>query len=320
MTSKLPAAPLLGLHHVTAVTGDAAANLAFYTEALGLRLVKKTVNQDDTSAYHLFYGDEVGRPGTELTFFDWPGAGRAVHGVGAVSEISLRVPGTRSSLEWWVRRFDDLHVRHAGIVQDALGESLPFTDPEGQSLRLRAEGRTDVGTLPPPWRGSPASPQASIVGLSSVDLLVRHPESTVRVLTETMGFRAVQGASGWYEAAEGGAGTRVQVLPAGRELPFGGHTGAGGVHHVAFRVADAAAQAQWHAHLVKAGLPVSGIIDRYYFQSLYFREPGGVLFEIATDGPGFASDEDPAHLGERLSLPPFLEPRRRSIEAGLRPL
>jgi glyoxalase family protein len=327
--TTLPTAPLLGLHHVTAVTGDAPGNLDFYTRVLGLRLVKKTVNQDDVSAYHLFYGDELGNPGTELTFFDWPNSGPAVQGAGAVTETALRIPGGRGALEWWVQRFDKLGVRHGGLetssTQGGVTASLPFFDPENQPLRLRAEDRTDAQAGVLPWRGSPAPPEAAITGLSAVTLNVRRPERTIALLKNVLGFRESDmqgnGLDGlWLETGAGGPGAQVRVVAADPALPFGGYTGSGGVHHVAFRVADAETQRLWHEHLVAAGLPVSDIINRFYFRSIYFREPGGVLFEIATDGPGFAADEDAAHLGERLSLPPFLEPQRRQIEAGLRPL
>ncbi len=330
--NSAPATPLLGLHHVTAVTGDAPANLAFYTRLLGLRLVKKTVNQDDVSAYHLFYGDELGNPGTELTFFDWPNSGPARNGAGAVTETALRIPGGRDALEWWVRRFDELGVRHEAIESRTsregglgVGDSLAFLDPEGQRLRLRAENRADAASGRLPWRGSPADPSAAITGLSAVTLTVRRPERTVALLKDVLGFREVEDAGNgtdgvWLETGPGGPGAQVRVVAADPTLPFGGFTGTGGVHHVAFRVTDAEAQIDWHEHLVAAGLPVSDIINRFYFRSIYFREPGGVLFEIATDGPGFAADEDPAHLGEKLSLPPFLEPQRQQIEAGLRPL
>ena len=330
MSSALPAAPLLGLHHVTAVTGNAPANLDFYTGVLGLRLVKKTVNQDDVSAYHLFYGDELGSPGTELTFFDWPNSGPARLGAGAVTETALRIPGGRAALEWWVQRFDKLGVQHgeiepASAPESGSGDSLAFLDPEGQRLRLRAEDRADAEVGPLPWRGSPAPPAAAITGLSAVTLNVRRPEKTIGLLKGVLGFREVAtpdgGAGGaWLETGAGGPGAQVRVVAADAAAPFGGFTGTGGVHHVAFRVADAETQRAWHEHLAGLGLPVSEIINRFYFRSIYFREPGGVLFEIATDGPGFAADEDPAHLGEKLSLPPFLEPRRAQIEAGLRPL
>jgi glyoxalase family protein len=319
-----------GLHHVTAVTGDAARNVAFYTETLGLRLVKKTVNQDDVSAYHLFYGDSVGHPGTELTFFDWPDAGPKRSGTGTIAAIALWVP-TREALAWWAERLDQHGVVH-GAVAEALGRlALPFADPEGQALELVAPNEGErVPTGPTPWDGSPVPAEYQIRGLHAVRVVVRQGDPTVRVLTDTLGFREVGrdrlAADGQgtvrdvhvFAVGPGGIGTEVQVEER-PDLPFG-RVGIGGVHHVAFRTPNPEQHQAWQQQVAQAGLQVTPIIDRFYFKSIYFREPGGVLYEIATDGPGFATDEDPAHLGERLALPPFLEPYRAEIEAGLRPL
>jgi glyoxalase family protein len=308
---------LSGLHHVTAVTGNAPANLAFYTKILGLRLVKKTVNQDDVSAYHLFYGDEIGRPGTELTFFDWPNSGPTVEGVGTISEIALRIPGGRANLDWWVLWFTKQGVSHGEIESINQVLSLPFTDPEGQRLRLIGEQKPGAEASNLPWKATPAPGGSAITGLGAVTLTVRRREPTARVLTEVLGFRRI--SESLFETGPGGPGAQIylNVLANGR---FAGHAGIGGVHHVALRTEDEQTQQLWLQRITESGIGASGVIDRYYFKSLYFREPGGILFEIATDGPGFSSDEDPAHLGERLSLPPFLEARRAAIEAGLTPL
>lgn len=320
-----------GLHHVTAVTGHAAENVTFYTQVLGLRLVKKTVNQDDVSAYHLFYGDEAGHAGTELTFFDWPDAGANRAGHGTIAAIAMRVPD-RAAIEWWERRFADYGVSHQLIQQRAGRATLPFSDPEGQRLELvaPAEGEEQPVAGGTPWAGSPVPPEYQIRGLHAVRLIVARLDPTVSVLTETMGF---QQAGEYTLAADqngpdrpvvifqvgaGGPGTEVH-LEARSDLRRGA-VGIGGVHHVAFRTPNDEEHHTWRERLARAGLGVTPIIDRFYFHSIYFREPGGVLFEIATDGPGFATDEDAAHLGERLSLPPFLEPYRPQIEAGLRPL
>jgi glyoxalase family protein len=303
---------ITGLHHVTAVTGDARANVAFYTQVLGLRLVKKTVNQDDVSAYHLFYGDELGRPGTEVTFFDWPMAGRNRPGAGTVSEIALRLRGDRSILDWWRQWFNEKQVEHEEIQAGANGEnaSLRFRDPEGQRLRLVAT-EASAGEQ---WRGSPAPAGAGILGLDAVTLSLRRPEMTARVLVDVLGFRET--GDGLFETAAGGPGARVHL----RAETSPASLGRGGVHHVAFRAPDAETQLAWRERVVDAGLNASEVINRYYFLSVYFREPNGVLFEIATDGPGFTADEDPKHLGESLSLPPFLKPHRKRIEARLQPL
>ena len=312
-----------GLHHVTAVTADAPRNLDFYTNTLGLRLVKKTVNQDDVSAYHLFYADEAGSPGTDVTFFDWAGMAPNLPGTGGIVEIGLRVPD-RAALDWWSQRFTDLGVNQAVIEEIAGYPTLRFTDPEGQRLALVAGG-SDAGFVP--RKRSPVPLEHQIRGLNHVTLAVDRLDPTARVLTEVLGFRR----SGEhpspdnpslktvvFESGPGGPGTEVRVeerpdLPPAR-------LGSGGVHHVAFRAPNDSEHRAWRDRVRAAGLGITDVIDRFYFKSLYFREPGRILYEIATDGPGFASDEDPEHLGERLALPPFLEPHRAAIEAGLRPL
>ena len=313
-----------GLHHLTAVTTDAAENVDFYTGVLGMRLVKKTVNQDDTSAYHLFYGDELGRAGTEVTFFDWPQLRVAANhpGAGEVSTTELRVKD-RAALEWWAGRFDELGVAHAGIAERDGRAYLDFTDREGQRLRL-SEDRGEGVPGGVPWEKAPVPQEAGIRGLGAVDLTVAELGPTAWVLTEVLGFRRTGeesedgGRTVTFEVGPGGPGTKVRVLE--RPGAAYAHLGRGGVHHVAFRTPDDEEHAAWRERIRRAGLGVTPQIDRYYFRSIYFREPGGVLFEIATDGPGFATDEDPDHLGERLSLPPFLEGRREEIEARLTPI
>ena len=312
---------LTGLHHVTAITRFAANNVDFYTRTLGMRLVKKTVNQDDVSAYHLFYGDKLGQAGTEMTFFDWTQAAPNRNGVGAISATALRVGGPES-LALWQERLDRLDVPHEDISEVAGRLSMRFTDPEGQALSLVADNGVPGGV---PWQGSPVPPKMGIRGLDGVTLTVSRLASTAKVLTQTLNFRQTREyvdpeghAVAVLETGPGGPGTEVHLverpdLPPARQ-------GAGGVHHVAFRTPDREEQLEWRRRIVGAGLAASEQIDRFYFQSIYFREPNGILFEIATDGPGFATDEDPAHLGETLALPPFLEPRRAQIEAGLRPL
>ena len=310
-----------GLHHLTAVTGHAAANLDFYTQTLGLRLVKKTVNQDDVSAYHLFYADAVGSPGTEVTFFDWAWASPNRAGTGTVAETALRVPG-RAALAAWAERLAELGVDADPIVEHAGRASLPFVDPEGQRLRLVDDGGAAGGH---PWDGSPVPPEEQIRGLAAVTLAVERPESTARVLTDVLGFRFEGEAAtdagervGVYAVGPGGPGAEVWLSTGSASGQ--GRVGMGGVHHVAFRAPDDAAHRAWRERIAAAGLGVTPVIDRFYFRSIYFREPGGILFEIATDGPGFATDEAMDALGERLALPPFLEPRRAEIEAGLTPL
>jgi glyoxalase family protein len=311
---------LHGLHHVTAVTADARQNLAFYTRILGMRLVKKTVNQDDVSAYHLFYADELGQPGTELTFFEWAHVPPAQPGAGAVTETALRVSGGAETLELWRVWFDRSGVTHGPIDQPpgAGFPSLPFQDPEGQRLRLIAEPRTDQSAAHArPWTGSPLPPEASIFGLGAVTLTVRDFAPTARVLTEALGFRPSADDPSLFETGAGGPGRQLRLLTSKDSAAHG----AGGVHHVAWSVADVEEQRAWQKWLAQVRVANSGLVDRFYFQSLYFRIPGNILFEIATEGPGFTADgEDLGRLGERLSLPPFLENQRTRIEAGLRPL
>ena len=316
-----------GLHHVTAVTSNASGNVAFYTKVLGLRLVKKTVNQDDVSAYHLFYADEVGHAGTDMTFFDWALAGPHKPGAGMISATAFRVPG-RAVLEWWVRRLDSLGVPHEGIRERGGRAILPLTDPEGQRLELVDDTLTSGGPgMAPgiPWPKSPVPVAEAIRGLEGVTLTLRRLEPTATLLTSVLGFRQadeydVDGhRAATYEVGPGGPGTEVRLVER-PDLPFHRMVGAGGVHHVAFRTPNEEEQVAWQKQVMQAGLSVTPVIDRFYFHSIYFREPGGVLFEIATDGPGFVTDEDQEHLGEALALPPFLEPRREEIEADLLPI
>jgi glyoxalase family protein len=309
-----------GLHHVTAITGDARGNLDFYTKLLGMRLVKKTVNQDDVSAYHLFYADALGSPGTDVTFFDWPYAAPDRPGAGTIGPIALRVQD-EEALAWWRERFERGGVPHGEIDTSGGRGSLDFSDPEGQRLRLVADGGVPGGK---PWDASPVPAAAQVKGLHGVALTEARPDLTRGFIEQLLGFRLVDerevqggGSEQVFEIGKGGPGTELRVLgPA----PTMGRPGRGGVHHVAFRVPDDAAHEAWHARLESAGVGVTPIIDRFYFRSIYFREPGGVLFEIATDGPGFAADEPETSLGTRLALPPFLEPQRERIEAGLQPL
>ena len=310
-----------GIHHVTAVTADSHANYLFYTGVLGLRLVKKTVNQDDVSAYHLFYADGAGSPGTDMTFFVWPAAPER-RGTRSIARTGLWVP-SGDSLAWWHERFRASNVTNGAISARDGRAGLDFEDPEGQRFCLTAADITDAGH---PWERSPVPAAHQIRGLGPVTLSVADLVPTDRVLTDVMNMARVRD----YASGENGAG-RTHVYQMGGDGPGAelhvvvepgspaARPGAGGVHHVAFRTTDGD-YAAWADRLQKLGMRSSGPVDRYYFRSLYFREPSGILFEIATDGPGFAVDEPIETLGEGLSLPPFLEPRRREIEAGLKPL
>jgi glyoxalase family protein len=315
---------LTGLHHVSAMTAQAARNVEFYTRLMGMRLVKKTVNQDDTTSYHLFYGDEIGRPGTELTFFDIAHLAPNRPGSRSISRTALRVTG-REALAYWQERFAEHGVTHEAIRLEAGRDVLPFEDFEGQRLALvDDEGAPLPGGTP--WERSPVPAGMGIRGLASVNLTVADPEPTAWVLTEVMGFRLAENEAGTelgeqvliFDTGPGGPGAQVRLHVRPDLQPE--RLGRGGVHHVAFRVPDLDEHEGWIQRLAAMGVRNSGIIDRYYFQSIYFREPNGILFELATDGPGFVTDEDEETLGERLALPPFLEPQRERIEARLRPL
>ncbi|MEK0315756.1 ring-cleaving dioxygenase [Cohnella sp. 56] len=317
---------LKGIHHVSAITGTAAGNVDFYTKVLGMRLVKKTVNQDDTSVYHLFYGDERGNPGTELTFFEFPNAWRSRPGTSSISSVSLRVPGD-AALNYWHHRFVQYEVDHDDITERAGRLTLAFRDPEGQRLMLVSDEHDTGIAGGKPWVKADVPAEYGIVGLGPVQLTVSRAERTERVLTQLMGYTkkgqyasAIAGQPDIvvYETGEGGSGTEIHLeersdLPQERQ-------GIGAVHHVAFRVDDEAELRAWIDRVGAAGLAHSGFVDRFYFKSLYFREASGILFELATDGPGFDTDESLDALGESLALPPFLEPHRARIEAGLRPI
>ena len=315
---------LHGLHHVTAVTGNTQANLAFYTAVLGLRLVKKTVNQDDVSAYHLFYADKLGSPGTDMTFFDWSQLGPKRRGTDCVVETMLRVDGP-AALDYWVTRLEAHGASHSGI-QNAGGRlTLRFEDPEGQQLALVDDG--GAAFAGETWDAAGIPPAFALRGFFGVTLSVPKLQQLEPLLTQLLGFSRVSEYAGGdnggdtvavYAMDGGGPGKEVHVIEQPTVAPA--RLGRGGVHHVAFRVTDAAEEDAWLEYLRRVGMPNSGIVDRFYFRSLYFRVSSGILFEIATDGPGFATDEPAATMGERLALPPFLEPRRREIEAGLKPL
>ncbi len=312
---------LHGIHHLTAVTADASGNHGFYTRVLGMRLVKKTVNQDDVSAYHLFYADGAASPGTDLTFFDWPVQPER-RGANSIVRTALRVAG-RAALDHWAARLDEAGVPH-GEIRDGGGRlQLDFEDPEGQRLALVDDGGAGPSH---PWARSTVPEALQIRGLGPITISVRDLAPSGRFLTEVMAMRrfrsfVAQDAPGAtvhvFEMGEGGPAAELHVRVEPDLAPS--QPGAGSVHHVAFRVRDDE-YAPWVERLRQLRIPSSGPVDRFYFRSLYTREPNGILYEIATDGPGFATDEPMETLGERLSLPPFLEPQRAAIEGNLKPL
>lgn len=312
---------LTGIHHLTAISAKPRENLAFYTGLLGMRLVKKTVNQDDVSAYHLFYADGKANPGTDLTFFDFPAAPER-RGANSISTTSLRVAGEKS-IGFWRDRLKKARA-HAGEVAEVDGRlTLPFEDGEGQRLVLIDDGGAGPSS---PWEKSPVPVEYQIRGLGPIVLSVHELGRTALVLTSVMNMRHArsyaapdaQGEVQVFAMGEGGPAAELHVIEQ-KGLPMA-RQGAGGVHHVAFRTPDETQYHAWTQRLREHRIPNSGEVDRFYFRSLYFREPNGILFEIATDGPGFATDEPMETLGEKLALPPFLEPRRAEIEAGLKPI
>ncbi len=316
-----------GIHHVTAVTATASANVAFYTQVLGMRLVKKTVNQDDVSAYHFFYADEHGSPGTDLTFFDWAFAGQHRPANGQVAATALRVPG-RAAVERWRERLQSFGVP-VGAVEERSGRAfIRFADPEGQSLEI-VDDLVDGAEAPvapgEPWVAGPVPSEWAVRGLEGVTLALKSLPPTAAILTHVLGFRQADEYDDdghravTYEVGPGGPGAEIRLIER-PDLPRHAMVGAGGVHHIALRVPNDEEHVAWRNRLANLGIGITPVIDRFYFKSAYFREPGGVLFELATDGPGFATDEAPAHLGESLALPPFLEPRRAAIDAGLKPI
>lgn len=304
-----------GIHHVTCIAGDAQENLNFYVGVLGMRLVKKSVNQDDPGTYHLFYADGAGTPGTDLTFFPWSNMQPSWLGTGLTVEVPFAVP--TGTLEYWQERLEQYSVTYDDLETRFGERTLPFRDPHGLHLALV---ETDDERPFVPWDDSPVAPEHQLRGMHTVRLWERRREPTHKVLTERMGFTLLDSDDGWYRYGVdgGGSGKFIEV----KELPDKrrGQWGTGGIHHVAWRVTDSDEQMQVRSSVADAGLRPTSQIDRFWFKSVYFKEPGGVLFELATDGPGFDRDEEPEHLGEELILPPWLEAHRDEIENALPPL
>jgi glyoxalase family protein len=306
-----------GLHHVTAISGPAQENLDFYAGVLGMRLVKRSVNQDDPGTYHLFYADAEGHPGTDLTFFPWAQMAPARDGFGLSTEVSLAVPP--GSLGFWNARLEQYGVA-IGKPETRFGERvLPLMDPHGMRVAL-VESDSSLGRPWTPWEQSAVPVEQQIRGLESARMNEASISVTGGFLEQAMGFRRIGEENGWvrYGVADAKSGEYVDV----REVPGArrGAWGTGSIHHLAWRVDDDAHQAEVRSSVAAAGAHPTPVIDRFWFKSVYFKEPGGVLFELATDGPGFAVDEDPAHLGETLVLPPWLERDRAAIEAAVPPL
>lgn len=304
-----------GLHHVTGICGDAQANLDFYTGVLGLRLIKLTVNFDDPGTYHLYYGDGLGRPGTVMTFFPYPDSYQGRVGSGSVASTSFAIP--EASFDWWIDRLAKLAVPFE-LPEDRFGEKvIGLADPDGLPIELIA---SNSAPKPHPWANMPIPIERAIGTIHSVTLCEEASEQTNAFLTESLGFRATanEGARFRFEAGTGGAGTIVDVL-CQPDAPHG-RGGQGSIHHIAFRIPDDTQQVTIRKSLIAEGRNLSPVMDRQYFHSIYFREPGGVLFEIATDGPGFTWDEPEESLGTSLKLPPHVEAMRDRVERLLPPL
>ncbi|MEK3979966.1 ring-cleaving dioxygenase [Psychrobacillus sp. FSL K6-2836] len=316
---------LAGIHHVSAITADADKNHDFYTRILGMRLVKKSVNQDNPSSYHLFYADAVGSPGTDMTYFDIPQAGRTYPGVSSISNTGFRVK-SEEALQFWKNRFVKLGVSHDSITERFGRSTLYFEDFEGARHMLVVDDGTGI-PYGEAWVKEEISADNAIVGLGPIKLTVRKPASTKKVLTEILGFELAGSYPSdirempcieVYTTGKGGPAGEVHVETR-TDLPME-RPGRGSVHHVAFRIPTMEDYPKWEERLRENGFTTSGLVDRYYFKAIYFREPNGILFELSTDEPGFDTDEPMETLGERLALPPFLETRRTEIEAKLRPL
>jgi len=291
-----------GIHHITAIAGDPQRNLDFYTEALGLRLVKRTVNFDDPGSYHFYFGDNIGTPGTIMTFFPWPGARRGARGSGQVTVVSFAVP--RNSMAFWKERLRATHVTAEEIKGRFGCNALRFLDADGLQLEIVASANEE------------SSSERAIRGFAAPTLEVRSPEKTEKLLTEILGFEFVAEENNRRRFRGSGSNASAEIDLVSSEAGFG-QIAAGTVHHIAFRAADDDEQLKMREQLVARGLNVTPVIDRQYFHSIYFREPNGILFEIATDGPGFLIDEPADALGETLKLPPTYEPKRNEIERAL---
>lgn len=310
---------LKGIHHVTAITSSAEKNYQFFTYVLGMRLVKKTVNQDDIQTYHLFFADDEGNAGTDMTFFDFPGIPKGSHGTNEISRTSLRVPSDEA-LEYWVKRFDRHEVNHRGIQQRFGKKVLPFVDFDDQSYELVSDQHDKGVPQGKPWQKGPVPLEYAITGLGPLHVRVDNVDYFKEMLEKVLLFKEIghEGAYRLFEVGEGGNGAQViveynTILPPARQ-------GYGTVHHAAFRVEDRDALQEWIDRMPTFGFQTSGYVNRHYFESLYVNVAPQILFEFATDGPGFLGDEPYETLGEKLALPPMLEPKREQIEAAVRPI
>jgi glyoxalase family protein len=310
---------LKGIHHVTAITSSAEKNYEFFTNILGMRLVKKTVNQDDIQTYHLFFADDVGGAGTDMTFFDFPGIPKGVHGTNEISKTSFRVPND-AALEYWVNRFDRLEVSNTGIQEQFGKKTISFVDFDDQQYQLISDENNEGVAAGIPWQKGPIPLEHAITGLGPIFIRIANFDYFKEMMEKVLLFKEIdnEGSFHLFEVGEGGNGAQVIVehnstLPQARQ-------GFGTVHHTAFRVEDRSVLEEWIKRMESFQFHTSGYVDRHFFESLYVRVAPQILFEFATDGPGFMGDEPYETLGEKLSLPPFLEPKRAEIEKLVRPI
>lgn len=310
---------LKGIHHVTAITSSAEKNYEFFTYVLGMRLVKKTVNQDDIQTYHLFFADDEGSAGTDMTFFDFPGIPKGTHGTNEIYKTAFRVP-TDAALDYWLKRFDKYKVGNDGVVEVFGKKTISFVDFDDQHYMLVSDEFNEGVESGTPWQNGPVPLEFAITGLGPIHIRIARFDYFKEMLEKVMFMREIaqEDSLHLFEFGEGGNGAQVivehnTVLPEGRQ-------GYGTVHHAAFRVANTNVLYEWIEHMQAAGFGTSGYVDRYFFESLYARVAPGLLFEWATDGPGFMGDEPYETVGEILSLPPFLEAKREKIEAAVRPI
>lgn len=310
---------LKGIHHVTAITSSAEKNYEFFTYVLGMRLVKKTVNQDDIQTYHLFFADDKGSAGTDMTFFDFPGIPKGVHGTNEISKTSFRVPSDEA-IEYWLKRFDRLEVKHTGIKTQFGKKTLSFVDFDDQQYQLISDENNTGVESGTPWQNGPIPLEYAITGLGPIFVRTAHFDYFKEVLEKVMLFKEIdkEGSVHLFEVGEGGNGAQV-IVEYNTILPQA-IQGYGTVHHTAFRVDNRSVLEEWIKRFESFQFPTSGYVDRHFFESLYVRVAPQILFEFATDGPGFMGDEPYETLGEKLSLPPFLESKRADIESMVRPI
>ncbi|HLR63557.1 MAG TPA: ring-cleaving dioxygenase [Lentibacillus sp.] len=308
-----------GIHHVTAITSSAERNYEFFTYVLGMRLVKKTVNQDDIRTYHLFFADDKGNPGTDMTFFDFPGIPQGTHGTNEIAKTAFRVPSD-AALEYWVKRFDRLEIQHDGIKEEFGVKTLSFSDFDDQKYQLISDENNEGVAPGTPWQDGPIPLEYAITGLGPIHVRIANFDYFKEVMEKVLQFKEIdqEGDRHLFEVGEGGNGARV-VVEFNTVMP-NAQQGYGTVHHSAFRVEDRSVLEEWIKRMDDFGFRTSGYVNRFYFESLYVPVAPQILFEFATDGPGFMGDEPYETLGEGLALPPMLEPQREQIEQFVRPI